>query len=269
MTLKTMGTPPTHGLIACGMTPDGASVPLQLDVNGVLQTSGSSAASPDNVAVVSLPDRVEISGSAVSAAVLSNFPVVDSSGARSIVVQVTAIAATSTLVAEESNDGTTWTNLTSMGGKAAITTTGLYGYNFSAKEVRVRQSVYGGSGTSSVVAELRAAAIPAPPLLPPSNATVTAYVASQVIKNAAGSLFGLTGYNAGPGQFIQIHDAAALPADGTAPAVILFVAANSNFSVDFGDRGRAMANGAVVCNSSTGPTKTIGSANCWFDGQYA
>lgn len=105
--------------------------------------------------------------------------------------------------------------------------------------------------------------------VPPKNATVAAYAASKVIKNAAGTLRSVSGYNskAAP-QFIQLHDAAALPADTAVPAVILFVGAQSNFSFDFGLSGRSFANGIVVCNSSTGPTKTIGAADCWFDGQY-
>jgi hypothetical protein len=43
---------------------------------------------------------------------------------------------------------------------ASITATGLYTYNFSGKQIRVRQSVYGGSGSSSVTAELRLAPLP-------------------------------------------------------------------------------------------------------------
>ena len=101
------------------------------------------------------------------------------------------------------------------------------------------------------------------------NKTSTAYVASLVVKNGASTLYGLSGYNslASP-QFIQIHDAGSLPADTAVPVVIVSVAASSNFSVDFGENGRTFSNGVVVCNSTTGPTKTIGAANCWFDVQY-
>lgn len=103
----------------------------------------------------------------------------------------------------------------------------------------------------------------------PNNASTTAYAASLVVKAAGGRLFGLSGYNSkGSAQWIQVHDAASLPSDTAVPVVILYVAATSSFSLDFGLRGRAFTTGIVVCNSSTGPTKTIGSADIFADAQY-
>jgi hypothetical protein len=102
-----------------------------------------------------------------------------------------------------------------------------------------------------------------------SNATSTAYEASRVIKGSAGNLWKVNGYNSkASAQFIQLHNSATLPADAAVPVYVMTVPATSNFTIDFDVRGRSFATGIVICNSSTGPTKTIGSADCYFDAQY-
>tara|TARA_R110000868_G_scaffold59182_6_gene181774 strand:+ start:921 stop:1247 length:327 start_codon:yes stop_codon:yes gene_type:complete len=102
------------------------------------------------------------------------------------------------------------------------------------------------------------------------NANSGGYVASLVVKKTGGVLFGLTGYNSsGSAQFIQVHDANILPADAAVPVLTFTVATVANFSIDFGIKGRKFTKGIVVCNSSTGPTKTIGSADTFIDAQYS
>ena len=104
----------------------------------------------------------------------------------------------------------------------------------------------------------------------PNNATSTVYVASQLVKPAAGVLYGISGYNSkASAQFIQIFDSASLPAEGAIPKVILTIGASGNYSADFGVLGRGFANGIYVTNSSTGSTKTIGSADIWVDARFA
>jgi hypothetical protein len=95
------------------------------------------------------------------------------------------------------------------------------------------------------------------------------YEASGVIKEAAGTFFGLMGYNSSASaQFILIFDAAAVPADDAVPKVIVKVPAESSFSISFAPFGKQFANGICWSNSSTGATKTIGSADVWINALY-
>jgi hypothetical protein len=103
----------------------------------------------------------------------------------------------------------------------------------------------------------------------PLNATSFALVNALVVKAGAGTLYGIGGFsNKGSSQFVQVFDSATLPADGAAPDFIFNVGATSNIGVFWGDVGRSFSRGIVVCNSSTAATKTIGSADCFFDCQY-
>lgn len=91
------------------------------------------------------------------------------------------------------------------------------------------------------------------------------YEASRVVKDGPGLLYQIYGYNSKvASQYLQVHNAAALPADTAIPDILIKVAAESNFSIDLNETGEYFGEGIVVCNSSTGPTKTIGGADCWF-----
>jgi len=100
---------------------------------------------------------------------------------------------------------------------------------------------------------------------PTQTVSSTAYEASHVLKSGPGQLSLLMGYNSkASAQFIQLHDATSLPADGVAPIVTFTVPASSNFSLAVPTSAMRFSTGIVVCNSSTGPTKTIGSADVYF-----
>lgn len=102
----------------------------------------------------------------------------------------------------------------------------------------------------------------------PRNKHSNGYAASLIANTGPGILYGFTVYNSNGGaQFIQLFDAATVPADGVNPAAVFTVPAADNLAVEWVN-GRSYLTGIVLCNSSTGDTKTIGAADCYFDVQY-
>jgi len=101
------------------------------------------------------------------------------------------------------------------------------------------------------------------------NATTTAYATNKVCSAAPAFLCGFTVYNSSASsQFIQFHDATSLPSNGSAPKFFVEILPSASRMIEY-LRPREFSTGIVVCNSSTGPTLTIGSADCWFDVQIA
>ena len=104
----------------------------------------------------------------------------------------------------------------------------------------------------------------------PSNVTTTAYDDAGVVKASAGTLYGFSGYNSkASAQFILFYDSASVPADTAQAVLVLTVPATSNFSYSPGQFGRRFSTGIAWSNSSTAPTKTVGSADVFIDVQYS
>lgn len=103
----------------------------------------------------------------------------------------------------------------------------------------------------------------------PLSARTDGYDNALVVKSGAGKLFGFSVYNSSASsQWIQIFDVAKIPAEGARPDAIFVVATATNLGVFYGLPGRSFNAGCVIVNSSTGPTKTIGSKDCFIDAQY-
>ena len=84
-------------------------------------------------------------------------------------------------------------------------------------------------------------------------------------------LYGFTVYSSNAAaQNIQLFDDGyGTPADGSVPAANFPIGAKTDLSVYYGEAGRLCKGGLTLANSSTDTTKTIGSADCLFDIQYA
>lgn len=104
------------------------------------------------------------------------------------------------------------------------------------------------------------------PSICPDFYSSVALEASGVAKASAGVFYALHGHST-VDQFVQLHDAASLPADPAIPKISFAVAANENFYFE-PDEPIYFSAGIVVSNSSTLATKTIGGSTCWFNLQY-
>lgn len=104
----------------------------------------------------------------------------------------------------------------------------------------------------------------------PLSASSAAYENSRIGKSSKGLLFSISGFSSKTSsQWIQIFDSITLPPDGAIPIVPpIYVGGTQNFSWDSTLAPFPISYGIVVCNSTTGPTKTIGSNDCMFNIRY-
>jgi hypothetical protein len=132
----------------------------------------------------------------------------------------------------------------------------------STDEIRAAGAKQDGDMIAGLARELHAAGLPL-------NTHSNVYEKARQVKGGPGYLFGFTVYSSsGSTQFIQVHDSAVLPANGAIPAVTFTLATVAHLAVQWLPLGRAFQTGIYLVNSSTGPTLTIGSADCFFDAQY-
>jgi len=92
---------------------------------------------------------------------------------------------------------------------------------------------------------------------------------SLVVLAAPGRLFSSTVWNDSVAdRWIQLHDAASLPTNGTVPKIVFKCLAASDRAVDYGD-GRIFNTGIVVAVSTTSATLTITTTDdCIIDATY-
>lgn len=91
---------------------------------------------------------------------------------------------------------------------------------------------------------------------------VTSGAGKELVASARPARFySATVYNSSGGTvYLQLHDAAAAPADGVAPLMVMAVTAQQTQAFDFQD-GLPMGTGIYLCLSSTDVTKTLVAAN--------
>ena len=104
----------------------------------------------------------------------------------------------------------------------------------------------------------------------PSIYSSVAYESGSLVNSGDCKFIKAWGYNSGASaQFIQIFNTGSFPTDAEVPLTIVRVATESNFNFDLGGTfGIDCPLGIVVCNSTTGPTKTSGAEDCWFNVAY-
>lgn len=97
----------------------------------------------------------------------------------------------------------------------------------------------------------------------------TGALASSIVVPGRICVYRVYAYNSNAGtRYIQFFDANAVPADTAVPLFAYPLLTKTGYEFVWFDQGRQFQTGLVVCNSTTDTTKTLGSADSFFDVQF-
>jgi hypothetical protein len=100
-------------------------------------------------------------------------------------------------------------------------------------------------------------------------ASAGALATSLVVKASAGRLrLVRVTSTLGAVQYLQLHNATSLPANGATPAHVVAIPANSSAELDLGELGDYFATGIVAAVSTTAATLTVGAADSVFSALF-
>lgn len=241
------------GLLA-GVVNDGTNNALVVKANVLPLPTGAASAAKQDTAQTTLDALLVELGQKTEPA-----------NQQHVIVDSSALPATASTAALQTTGNTSVGNVdTNLGAKAdasAATDTGTFSLISLFKRLLEKTTTIAANVISKATSSIRSYF--------PLGTFVgsTALEADHVIKASAGNGLRVSGMNTlNAQQWIQVHDAASAPADTAVPKIARYVLARDNFVIDL--TGIQFTNGIYVCNSTTGPTKTIGAANCWFEGLY-
>lgn len=102
----------------------------------------------------------------------------------------------------------------------------------------------------------------------PVNFTPATLKASIVIPGHL-VVYGFSFYSSNAGsQFVLMFDASQVPADTAVPSLAFDAPSKTARGISWAPQGRDFPFGLVLCTSSTDTTKTLGSADTFFDVNY-
>lgn len=95
-----------------------------------------------------------------------------------------------------------------------------------------------------------------------------ALVADFQVFTGSARLTDLSVYNSGASTvYVQLFDAAAVPADGATPVMVWELGSKTTLALEWG-KGRFFEDGCVVVGSTTDTTKTLAGATLFVDAEY-
>lgn len=109
----------------------------------------------------------------------------------------------------------------------------------------------------------------------PLNASSNGLSAAFQVKAGPGLMFGFSVITSkATAQFIQVHDLQTAPGSGAVPVAVFqinaaAIATGDHLAVSYIFPGRFFKYGIWLANSSTRATLTPGSADCFYDSQFA